>query len=79
MKTEFNMDKHSMYLVPEVAEQDNFKELFPEGYLENSKHFFVRDFVDKFGNPTGEKYLEMKGKKPDGTTTDTPTIPNVGE
>ena len=62
MKTTINMAKRALLIETENdGEEKSLSELFPADYMKKSKYVKRKDFVDKFGVPTGKTYVELKG------------------
>ena len=52
---------NTVRLIPENDEIEKFNQLFPANYLRTSKVVKSKGFVDKFGKPTGTRYLTIRG------------------
>lgn len=61
MKCMFNEEKRLMVLDIDPQEKEKIKDYFPVEYLKSSKVVKVRNCMDKYGNPTGETFIEIKG------------------
>jgi len=59
MRADFKGNR--LRIVPEGDEVKQMNIMFPDAYLKTSKVIKVKSFVDGFGAPTGNKYLEIKG------------------
>lgn len=61
----FDFEGTTLRIVPENNEEKKkINTLFPNHYLKTSKVIKVKEFVDVFAKPTGDKYLQIKGFDP---------------
>jgi len=55
-----------LIISPDPGEKDWFNEEFPDDFMKTSKHFKTKNFTERFGTATDNRYLEIRGKRSSG-------------